>query len=67
MVGRKEFSCHFLYVICRDGIDLTEKYIQIALHAMMEVAPAEVEGKLLTIITGYGYLSLQLSFGSREL
>ena len=67
MVGREEFSCHFLYVLCRDGINLTEECVQITLHAMMEVTPAKVEGKLFPIVAGNGYLTLQLPFGSREL
>lgn len=67
MVGREEFSCHFLYILCRNGIDLSEEYVQIALHTMMEIVSAEVKSKLLTIVAGYGYLPLQLSFGGREL
>ena len=34
---------------------------------MMQETASEVEGELLTVVTGYGELSLQLTLGCREL
>ena len=63
-VGSEEFACHLLYVLCRNAVNPPEKRIKVALLTVVEVTPAEVEGKLFTVVTGNGNLSLQLSFGS---
>ena len=35
--------------------------------AMVQETASEIEGELLTVVTGYGELSLQLVLGCREL
>ena len=67
VIGREEFPSHLLYILCRNGVDLSEELIEIALIAVVKEVPAEVEGKLLTVVTGDGNLSFQLSFGSHQL
>ena len=66
-LSREEFNCYLLYILCRDGIDTGKEHIKVALASMVEEIPTEVEGKLLTIVTGDGELSLQLSLGSHQL
>ena len=65
--GREEFPSHFLYILCRNGVDLSEELIEVALIAVVKEVSAEVEGKLLTIVTGDGDLSFQLPFGCHQL
>jgi hypothetical protein len=56
-----------LYVLGRDFVNLGKEGIKVALMAMMQITPAEVEGKLFPVVTGDGYLSLYLPLGRREL
>ena len=67
VIGREEFPSHLLYILCRNGVDLSEELIEVALIAVVKEVSAEVEGKLLTIVTGDGDLSFQLPFGCHQL
>ena len=67
VIGREEFPSHLLYILCRNSVDLSEKLIEVALISVVKEVSAEVEGKLLTIVTGDGDLSFQLPFGCHQL
>jgi hypothetical protein len=40
-----------------------EKGVDVMLFAIVQETLGEVEGELFTVVTGNGYLSLQLAFG----
>jgi hypothetical protein len=53
-LGVEEIAGNSLKLFGRNGIDMSEERVEIALMAMMEIASSEVEGKLLPIVTGNG-------------
>ena len=67
MVSGKQFVGHLLYILSRHGIDTPHQVVEVALMTMVEIAPAEVEGKLLTVVAGNGELTFQLSLGTGNL
>ena len=50
-----------------EGVDLLEQRLDAALLAVVQEVLGEVEGELLAIVAGNGYLTFQLSLGGIEL
>ena len=53
------FSCHLIYAVV--------EVCDVFLPAVVQEALAEIEGKLLMIVAGNGYLTFQLAFGIAQL
>lgn len=58
------FLGDFLYLLRGDFIYLLVEMLDVLEPAIMEVALAEVEGEVLTVVASHSYLSLNLLFGS---
>ena len=58
------FLGHFLYLLRGDFVYLLVEMLDVLEPAIMEVALAEVEGEVLTVVASHSYLSLNLLFGS---
>ena len=54
----------FLYLLRGDFVYLLVEMLDVLEPAIMEVALAEVEGEVLTVVASHSYLSLNLLFGS---
>ena len=67
MVSGKQFVGHLLYILGRHGIDTPHQVVEVALMTVVEITPAEVEGKLFTVVAGNGELTFQLTLGTGEL
>ena len=50
-----------------DGIDALQQDVYVAQLTAVEVMACKVEGKLLTVVAGYGELTFQLSLGGSQL
>ena len=66
-ISGKQFVCHLLYFISRNGINALVELFEITFLSVVEVASAEVKSKLLTVVTGNGELTFQLALGRIEL
>ena len=66
MVGGEKFAGDGLEFFGGEGIDATVEGFDVSFIPMMQIASAEVEGKLLAIVTGDGKLSFELALGSDE-
>lgn len=58
------FLGDFLYLQRGDFVYLLVEMLDVLEPAIMEVALAEVEGEVLTVVASHSYLSLNLLFGS---
>ena len=58
------FLGDFLYLLRGDFVYLLVEMLDVLEPAIMEVALAEVEGEVLTVVASHSYLSLNLLFGS---
>ena len=58
------FLSDFLYLLRGDFVYLLVEMLDVLEPAIMEVALAEVEGEVLTVVASHSYLSLNLLFGS---
>ena len=67
MVGGEKFAGDGLEFFGGEGIDATVEGFDVSFIPMMQIASAEVEGKLLAIVTGDGKLSFQLALGHHQL
>ena len=61
------FLGDFLYLLRGDFVYLLVEMLDVLEPAIMEVALAEVEGEVLTVVAGHAYLALDLFLGSLEL
>ena len=66
-ISGKQFVCHLLYLLSRNGINALVELFEITFLSVVKIASAEVKGKLLTVVTGNGELAFQLSLGGVEL
>ena len=66
-ISGKQFVCHLLYLLSRNGINALVELFEITFMSVVEIASAEVKGKLLTVVTGNGELTFQLALGRVEL
>ena len=66
-ISGKQFVCHLLYLLSRNGINALVELFEITFLSVVEIASAEVKGKLLTVVTGNGELTFQLALGRIEL
>ena len=62
--GGEIFLGDFLYLLRGDFVYLLVEMLDVLEPAIMEVALAEVEGEVLTVVASHSYLSLNLLFGS---
>ena len=58
------FLGDFLYLLRGDFVYLLVEMLDVLEPTIMEVALAEVEGEVLTVVASHSYLSLNLLFGS---
>ena len=65
-VRGEEVESHLLYVGGGDGIDFSVEAVEVALFVFEEEGFTEVEGKLLAVVAGDGYLTFQLLLGGSE-
>ena len=66
-ISGKQFVCHLLYLLSRNGINALVELFEITFLSVVKIASAEVKGKLLTVVTGNGELTFQLALGRIEL
>ena len=62
--GGEIFLGDFLYLLRGDFVYLLVEMLDVLEPAIMEVALAEVEGEVLSVVASHSYLSLNLLFGS---
>ena len=67
MVVREKLSCHVLYLLRCDGIYLLVEVRNAFLPTIVQVALAEVEGEVLSVVAGHTYLPFDLLLGSSQL
>ena len=67
MVGGEKLAGDGLEFFGGEGVDALVEGFDVSFIPMMQIASAEVEGKLLAIVTGDGKLSFELALGSDEL
>lgn len=58
---------YFLYLTGRESVDTFEEGGDVFLMTIVEKAPAEIDGKALSVVARYGYLSLNLPLGGIQL
>ena len=67
MVGGEKFAGDGLEFFGGEGIDAMVEGFDVSFIPMMQITPAEVEGKLFAVVTGDGQLSFELALSSDEL
>ena len=67
MVGGEKVAGNGLEFFCCDGIDALVEGLEVPLIPMMQITPAEVEGKLFAVVTGDGQLSFAMPLSRDEL
>ena len=67
MVRVKAVLCHVLQLLCRNGVNLLQEGVDITFFVVMQETLGKVEGELLTVVAGNGYLSFELSLGGCQL
>ena len=56
-----------LYLCRTDSIDALHQLVDVALTTIVQIVLGNIQGKLLTVVAGNGYLSFQLALGSCQL
>ena len=56
-----------LYLCSSNGVDALHQLVDITLTTIVQIVLSYIQGKLLTIVTGNGYLSFQLALGCSQL
>ena len=66
-VGGKDVLRHVLQLRGREGVDALKELVDVALLTVVQEVLGHVEGILLAIVAGDGYLPLQLALGGGQL
>ena len=67
MVRGKKFLSNILKLCGRDGLNMLKQMGDVTFLTIVQEMLGKVKGKLLSVVTGNGELTFQLTFGCRKL